>query len=300
MRLIKDTNIDFLNRRRLALIFSLSLIVIGIVFLVLHGGANLGIDFRGGTLMVLRFENPVAISDIRNSLNRINLGDSEIKRFGSSREILIRTMEQAEGTDLSDQIKSIFEEDFSGNAFTEERLEKVGPKIGKELIRKAIWAILIALFCILIYISVRFELKFAIGAIIALFHDVLITLCAFFVFNTEFNLPIVGALLTIVGYSLNDTIVVYDRIRENLKVLRKEKYEYIINKSINETLSRTLITSLTTITVVFILFIAGGEVIHNFALALLIGIIIGTYSSIFIASPVLVEWYNWREQKKKR
>ncbi|RKY89745.1 protein translocase subunit SecF [candidate division KSB1 bacterium] len=300
MRIVKDTDIDFIGNRRLAITISISLIIIGLIFLFIHKGPNFGIDFKGGTLMELRFKEPVMVSDIRASLSKINLGDSEIKEFGSSREILIRTMEKEEGTEISDLIKETLKKDFPDNPFEEERLEKVGPKIGSELIRRAIWSILIAMLFILIYISWRFEFIFAIGAIIALFHDVLITLGAFFIFNKEFNLPIVAAILTIVGYSLNDTIVVYDRIRENLKVLRKEKYTYIINRSINQTLSITLITSLTTLTVVIVLFVAGGEVINNFAFALLIGIIVGTYSSIFIASPVLIEWQNWREQKKKR
>jgi len=300
MRLIKDTNIDFLKRRKIALIFSLSIMAIGIIFLVINGGPNFGIDFLGGTLLELRFEKPVTIGEIRDSLSKINLGASEIKEYGSNREILIRTMEEMEGTELSERIKETIRQDFPDNPFTEQRMEKVGPKIGSELIQKAIWAVLIAMVFILIYISWRFEFKFAIGAIIALFHDVFITLCAFFILNAEFDLPVIAAILTIVGYSLNDTIVVYDRIRENLKVLRKERYDYIINKSINDTLSRTLITSLTTLFVVLVLFVAGGEVIHDFALALLVGILIGTYSSVFVASPVLVEWYNRREQKKKR
>jgi len=300
MELIKrDINIDFLSKQKFAAIISATLIIIGLFSLVIHGGPNYGIDFKGGTLVQLRFETPVAIGDIRSALSEINLGDSEIKQFGDAREILIRTeiLEEIEG--VSDNIMEILRERFSGNAIELERIETVGPKIGGELIQAAIFSIGLALFFLIIYISWRFEFKFALGAIVALVHDVLITIGIFSVLNKEITLSIVAALLTIVGYSLNDTIVVSDRIRENLKVLRRQDFYTIINRSLNQTLSRTIITSVTTLIVVLILFIWGGEVIKDFAFALIVGVTIGTYSSVFVAIPIVVKYYDWREGKKR-
>ncbi len=300
MQFLTNPNFDFIGKRKGAIIFSLVLILIGIVSLILHKGPNYGIDFLGGTSIELRFEKEIAIADVRAALSKIGFGNAEIKNFGAENEILIRVQEQEAGTEISDAIKAKLSKSFPDNPYMVQLVEKVGPKIGAELRRAAVWAILIALFFILLYISWRFEFIFAVGAILALFHDVLITLGVFSVLRLEITLAIIAAFLTIVGYSLNDTIVVFDRIRENLKTLRRESYETIINTSINHSLSRTIITSLTTLIVVVILFIFGGEVIHNFAFALIVGVVIGTYSSIFIASPIVVEWQKRRELKKAR
>ncbi len=300
MQFLANTNIDFAAQRRVALIISGALILIGMGSLLLRGGPNYGIDFVGGTSIELQFEKDIAISDARSAVGRAGFDNIEVKNFGSNREILIRVEEQEVNTEISDAIKASLTEAFSDNPYEVRMVEKVGPKIGAELRGAAILAVLIALFCILLYISWRFEFGFAIGAIAALFHDVIITLGVFSVLGLEISLAIVAAFLTIVGYSLNDTIVVFDRIRENLKVLRRESYESIVNRSINQSLSRTIVTSLTTLVVVVILYAFGGEVIHNFAFALIVGVLIGTYSSIFIASPIIVEWEKRRDSKKAR
>ena len=298
MQFLKDVNIDFLGKRKFGAILSAILIIIGIVSLVLHGGPNYGIDFKGGSSIRLKFEKPIKIVTVRNVLSGIGFGKSEIKQIGEENELLIRVQQQENIGEASELITSELTQKIQENKFELREKDTVGPKIGSELRRSAIWAVLAALGLILIYISWRFEFKFAVGAVIALFHDIIITLGVFSILNLEISLAVIAAFLTIVGYSLNDTIVVFDRIRENLKVLRREDYVKIINSSINQTLSRTILTSLTTFIVVIILFFFGGEVIHNFSFAILIGVIIGTYSSIFVASPVVVEWQlRWNQKK---
>jgi len=299
LQILKDTHFDFVGKRKLAFLISAGLILIGIISLLAHGGPALSIDFSGGTLLQIQFEGDLSVEEVRNSLDKIGWGDSEIQKFGQGSEFLIRVKKQTAGTQVGDQIKNALTKDFPDNKFEVRREEKVGPKIGQELKGKALRAIFFALILILIYISWRFEFKFAVGAIVALFHDVLITVGIFSLLNKEISLAIVAALLTIVGYSLNDTIVVFDRIREDLAIMRGKSYEKIINASINQTLSRTIITSLTTLMVVICLFALGGEVIRDFAFALMIGVIVGTYSSIFVASPVLIEWHSRLLAKKK-
>ncbi|KPL06413.1 preprotein translocase subunit SecF [bacterium SM23_57] len=303
MEFFKDTKINFQGRRRVALTVSAILVVIGLVSLVIHGGPNYSIDFRGGTAITLRFSNPISESEVRTALNEINLGDSEVKTISHASghpDILIRVKEANLETPAVQLVEGALTELFPDNPFDVRQVEQVGPKIGEELKGKAVWAIVVALIGIVIYISWRFEFKFAMGAIVALIHDVLITLGVFSVLNFEISLAIVAAFLTIVGYSLNDTIVVYDRIRENVKKLRASSYFDIINTSINETLSRTVLTSGTTFVVVLVLYLFGGQVIHNFAFALLVGVVVGTYSSIFIASPILLEWQQRTGTKRKK
>lgn len=302
MKLIKsDVNIDFLGMQRTAFFISLTLIMLGLIFMVLRGGPNYGIEFEGGTLIHVNFESPVSVGEIRDALSTIGLGDSEIKEFGSPNDVMIRT-ELQEGQETAyDMIKSAINARFPENPVDDDRvsIENVGPKIGAELIRSTIMAILLAIFFLVIYISWRFEFKFALGAIAALMHDIFITLGVFSIVNKEISLAIVAALLTILGYSLNDTIVVSDRIRENNKVMRRDNFHNIINRSLNQTLSRTIITSLTTLIVLVTLFIWGGEVLKDFAFALIVGVIIGTYSSIFVATPIVVKYHDWKENKKK-
>ncbi|TDI82522.1 MAG: protein translocase subunit SecF [Caldithrix sp.] len=300
MEFLVNAKFDFVSKRKAALVFSGTLILVGLGSLIVHKGPHYGIDFLGGTSIELEFEQPIAISDVRSAVSKAGFGKAEIKNFGAPNEILIRVQEQEAGTEISGAIKASISKAFPDNSYTVQLVEKVGPKIGAELRSSAFWAILIALLGILMYISWRFEFMFAVGAIVALFHDVLITLGVFSVLGLEISLAIIAAFLTIVGYSLNDTIVVFDRIRENLKVLRRETYEAVVNTSINQSLTRTIVTSLTTLAVVTILYFFGGEVIHNFAFALIIGVLIGTYSSIFIASPIVVEWEKRREAKKGR
>jgi preprotein translocase SecF subunit len=297
--MLTNTHFDFVGKRKIAFIVSASLILLGLISLVVRGGPAFSIDFAGGTLLQIQFEKDLSVHQIRSSLDKIGWGEAEIQKFAQGREFLIRVKKQEVGTTVGDQIKAAFEEDFPDNKFQVRREETVGPKIGEELKGKALWAILYAMLGILIYISWRFEFKFAVGAIAALFHDVLITVGIFSLLNKEISLAIVAALLTIVGYSLNDTIVVFDRIREDLKLMRSKSYGDIINASINETLSRTIITALTTLIVLIVLFFFGGEVIRDFTFALLIGIVVGTYSSIFVASPILLEWHSRLLAKKK-
>ncbi|MBW1973064.1 MAG: protein translocase subunit SecF [Deltaproteobacteria bacterium] len=288
-----DININFVGRRRYAYIFSALLILFGIFSIFFHHGLNLGIDFAGGTLVQVKFTHPVNVKDIKESLANIGLGNAIIQGFGAKQnnEFLLRMEKSVSALEgLSGKIKKALEDHFGKGTAKIMRVEMVGPKVGKDLKRKGALAILYSLIGLLIYITIRFEFRFATGAIVALAHDVLITIGAFSITNKEFNLPIVAALLTIVGYSLNDTIVVYDRIRENMKKTRSKDLEEVINKSINQTLSRTILTSLTTLLVVLIIFIFGGGVIHDFAFALLVGVIIGTYSSIFVASPIVLIW----------
>jgi preprotein translocase subunit SecF len=303
MQFFSKANINFIGNRKIGYFISGTLILIGLVALILRGGPNYGVDFRGGVSIRVQFDEDVPIEDVRASLDKIGYGNAEIKKSITEQsetvleEFIIRVAatEGETGTRVVDQLQN----DFGEEHVVVRSIESVGPKIGGELRRAAIYAILLSMLFILIYISWRFEFRFAVGAIIPLFHDVLITLGVFAILNLEISLAVVAAFLTIVGYSLNDTIVVFDRIRENLKVYRREKYETVINRSINETLSRTVITSLTTLFVVVILYFFGGDVIHNFAFALMIGVIVGTYSSIFVASPILVEWQHWQERRGK-
>jgi preprotein translocase subunit SecF len=296
------THIDFMGKSIYAFLFSAALILVGIISLILHGGPNYGIDFAGGTLIQVRFSQPVSPADIRESLKEVGLTGT-VQRFGAEGvgEYLIRlqtTSSDLEG--LSAQINDAMTKRFAGETFEIRRTEMVGPKVGKDLQKKGLQAIIFAMIGILIYVSWRFKFRFAVGAVVALAHDVLITIGVFSLTNREFSLPVLAALLTIVGYSLNDTIVVYDRIRENMGRMRRELFERTVNISINETLSRTILTSGTTLIVVVVLFLLGGGVIHDFTFALLVGIIIGTYSSIFVASPLVVLWEKRFPAKQKR
>jgi preprotein translocase subunit SecF len=303
MEFFGRTNINFQGKRRIAISISALMILAGLISLVAHGGPNYSIDFRGGTAITLRFDRPVSEGDVRQALNTVKLGDSEVKTVtggGSHPDILIRVKEASLATSSVEIVENALQKTFPDNHFDVRQVEKVGPKVGSELKGKAVLAIVVALIGILIYVAWRFEFKFAVGAIIATTHDVLIMIGVFSLLNLEVSLAIVAAFLTIVGYSLNDTIVVYDRIRENIKKLRSVPYFDIINTSINETLSRTILTAGTTLIVVIILFFMGGQVIHDFSFALLVGIIVGTYSSIFIAAPILLEWEQRYGTKRKK
>ena len=292
MQLFKsETHFNFMGRIKAAVIFSTALILIGLGSVAVSGGLKFGIDFAGGTLIQLQFKNPPDIEVIRDGLKTIGLGESTIQEFGSKRDILIRVQRSEEKLEaVGSMVRKSLMGKFNVDEISVERVEMVGPKVGRDLREKALLSILYAIIGIVIYISWRFELQYAIAAIIALIHDVLVTMGAFSIFDKEFTLVIVAAFLTIIGYSLNDTIVVFDRIRENLRRKGKSSIANMINTSINQTLSRTLLTSGTTLLVVIALFFFGGEIIHDFSFALLVGIFIGTYSSIFIASVFLVYW----------
>jgi len=290
-----ETNFDFMSKIKMTMTISGLVILIGLGSIALSGGLKYGIDFAGGTLIQLQFKTPPDIEVIRDGLKTIALGESTIQEFGSKRDILIRIQRSEEKLEaVGSKVRNSLGGKFNKEDITIERVEMVGPKVGRDLREKAILSILYAVIGIVIYISWRFELQYAIAAIIALAHDVLVTLGAFSILDKEFTLVIVAAFLAIIGYSLNDTIVVFDRIRENLRRRGKNTLVQTINASINQTLSRTLLTSGTTLMVVMALFFFGGEIIHDFSFALLVGILVGTYSSIFIASVFLVYWDSRR------
>ena len=283
MRLIKETDIKFLSQSRFGYFLSGAIILAGLISLVLQGGPRLSIDFTGGTVAQIKFEKPVELGQLRNTLSDYGFKGAEIVEFGSPDEVLIKTQFTGSSSEISEKLTLAL-----GKTFILRRVESVGPKIGKELQSDALKAIGLALLLILIYITFRFDRYYALGSVMALIHDVLITLGVFSLLDYEINLSIIAAFLTIVGYSLNDTIVVFDRIRENIPKFMKKTLNDVVNISLNETLNRTVITSLTTMMVVVILFIWGGKVINLFAFALIVGIFIGTYSSLFVASPVMV------------
>ncbi len=292
MQFFQTPSIDFVGKRRFAYLISGALILLWLVTAVFLGGPNMGIDFKGGTEIIFKFHDPVTMGQLRDAMDNSGLGNTEIRHFGSSDEYLIYVEQQKEASvaEIEEQVKTTISEALPNVHFTVRKSDNVGPKVGQELRRATIMAVLVSLLLILIYVGWRFEFIFAVGAIAALFHDILITLGIFSLMNFELSLKEIAAFLTIVGYSLNDTIVVYDRIRENLKVMRSDDLSHIINASINQVLSRTVITSLTTFIVVLILFIFGGEVIKGFAFTMLVGIVVGTYSSIFVASSLVLEW----------
>jgi preprotein translocase SecF subunit len=302
MEWFKNTNYNFLRIRRVAMSISAAVILIGLLSMVLRGGPNWSIDFTGGISMRIRFEKPASEGEVRSTMSRIGLGDAEIKsisELGSVPDILIQFKKSAVEGDAPEKIQAALREAFPNNRFEVRQVENIGPKIGSELRGKAIIASILALAGILIYVTARFEFLFSLAGIIALFHDVLVVVGIFAILNKEISLTIVAALLTIIGYSINDTIVIFDRIRENLKKMRTKGLEEIINVSINQTLSRTIVTNLTVFLVLWVLFFLGGSVIRDFALALLIGSFAGTYSTVYIASPILVEW-NARAEKLQK
>lgn len=301
MQLIKpDINIDFVGRRKIAIIFSLTLIIIGIASLVVNGGPKYGIDFAGGTLVQVKFTEHTTAGKIKDALKPLKLGSVVVQQFGdNASEFLIRTQESStELEGLGKRVGQALDKVYGAGKSDIRRVEMVGPQVGKDLREKGLKAILFAMVAILIYVTLRFEFRYAVGAILALVHDVLITLGAFSITGREIDLPVIAAFLAIIGYSLNDTIIVYDRIRESIGKYQKEGFITVVNRSINETLSRTILTSGTTLLVIVALFIFGGGVIHAFAFALLVGVVIGTYSSIFVASPLLIVWEDI--QKKRR
>ena len=267
-------------------VLSITLVIISLLFLIFKG-LNFGIDFKGGTLIELRStDNKINISSLRDNLNQMNLGDVSVKNFGNETDFLVK-FENNDNKNVIEEIKVKLEESF-GNNFDFRRVENVGPKVSSELLRSGVIAISIALALMLIYIWIRFEWQFSLGAILALFHDVIVTLGLFSLFGLEINLSIIAAVLTIVGYSMNDTVVIFDRVRENLKKYSDIKIYELTNISINETLSRTLITSVTTLLALLSIFFFGGEILKGFSLAMIFGVIFGTYSSIYIANTVLV------------
>jgi preprotein translocase subunit SecF len=293
LEILGKTNIDFMGKRRYAFIFSGIMVLLGIIGLIQigRGAANLGIDFAGGTAVQLKFDQPIRIDEARKALESNGLENAELQDFGQDNKLLIRvkastTIEEK----TADKVVSIFTKEFPGNKFVVDSSTEIGPTIGKKLQTDALVAIIISFAGIILYIAARFELRFGIAAALATFHDVLAVLGAFYILDKEITLLVVTALLTLAGYSLTDTVVVFDRIRENLRLRRREQEETMINNAVNQVLSRTIVTSLTVVLVLIPLTLNGGEVLHDFSLALLWGVIFGTYSSVFVASPLLLLW----------
>jgi len=293
LEIIGKTNIDFMGKRHVAFGVSGLLVLLGFIALVQigTGSANLGIDFAGGTAVQLKFENVIGIEQARQALGKHGLQDAELQEFTQDHKLLIRvktedTLEQK----IAEKIVAVFETEFSQNKFVIDSSTEIGPTIGHRLQQDALLAITISLIGIILYVATRFELRFGVAAAVATFHDVLAVLGVYYLLDKEITLLVVTALLTLAGYSLTDSVVVFDRIRENLRARRRETILNIINAGINQVLTRTLITTLTVVLVLVPLTIFGGEVLHDFSLALLLGVLIGTYSSVFVASPLLLIW----------
>jgi preprotein translocase subunit SecF len=305
MELIKPgININFIGRMKMFFFISIILTVASILFLVLRGGPNLGIDFAGGTSLQIKFNQATTIDKIRQTLDSINLGkNSIIQQVGSKEdnEFLLRTeVTTSDLKGLTDKIEETLSAAYGKGAIEIRKAEVVGPKAGKDLSRKGFLALCFSFIGMLIYISWRYEFRFALGGILALIHDVIVTVGVFTLMGKEFTLTVIAALLTIVGFSINDTVVVFDRIRENIKKSTKGSLGEIMNASINQTLSRTILTSLTVVLVLLALLFFGGEVLRDFTITLLIGVVFGTYSSVFIASPLVLIWENYRPTLKKK
>ncbi len=296
MRFFPRTNIDFIGKRHIWYMVSSSLILIGLITIAIRG-LNYGIGFVGGEELTLQFTPAMGIGEVRSAMNKIGQGDSQIKTFGSANQLLIRVKASQSKASTSQEIIGQLKSSFPNTRITLMQDDRIGPEIGQELRRDAVIAIFYSLIAILIYVSLRFQFIYAVGAVIALFHDVLITLGAVAIFgwfvpwlNLQIDQTMVAAFLTLVGYSMNDTVVIFDRIRENLKIYKGENLIRVMNRSINDTLSRTIITSGTAFAVLLVLLIFGGEVTRGFAFAMLVGVVTGTYSSIYVASSIVVDY----------
>jgi preprotein translocase SecF subunit len=305
MRLLKKTTIPFLSIRNMTYIVSSAVILAGLAS-VAFKGLSFGIDFLGGTEIIVEFDEPIPVSDIRNALTPVGLAGSEIKTYGADNDILIRTTEEGEGTLIGDRIKGALTQGFPDKSFEVLKEDKIGPKVGEELRSDALSAIIWSLVAILGYIAIRFKFVYGMGAVLAIFHDVLVTLGIISLLNgvipglnLEITQEVIAAFLTLIGVSVNDTVVIFDRIRENEKIYRSMSLESVLNKSLNDTLSRTIITSGTIFIVLLVLLVLGGEVNRGFAFTLTIGILTGTYSSVYVASAIVLDWKN-RVSGKKR
>jgi preprotein translocase subunit SecF len=303
MELIRPgTNYDFIGKKKFTIWVSTIAILLCIGSLFFFKGLRYGVDFAGGILIQIKFSEPVNISDVRNTLETAGLPEAMVQKFGGENEFLIRIEKTSEDLDeISKKVQSSLQERFKDKALEIRRVEVVGPKVGKDLKRKAIWAVGLSFLGILIYVAWRFrEVAYGLGGIVALIHDVIVTFGAISIANVEFSLNVLAVILTIIGFSINDTIVIFDRVRENVKKMRKERLETVFNISVNETLGRTILTSGTVMMVVVILFFFGGPVIHDFAFTLIVGLISGTYSTVYIASPVVLFWEKHFSRGRKR
>jgi preprotein translocase subunit SecF len=293
MELIGKTTIDFIGKRNISFVISGIIAIVGIIGIIqiARGAANMGIDFSGGTALQLKFAQPVVIEQARDALARHNMKEANLQEIKDGNKLLIKVGKTnvAVGK-VADAIEDAFRKEMPGNSFVVESSTEIGPSIGDKLRKDTLIAVAISLLGIIIYIAWRFDIKFGVGAIVATLHDVLAMFAVFYVFHKEINLLFITAVLTIAGYSLTDTVVVFDRIRENMHKDLKGAMQTIFNKSINEVLSRTIVTSLTVFMAAMSLYLMGGEVIHDFALALVVGVVVGTYSSVFVASPIVALW----------
>ena len=297
IEILGKTNIDFIGKRKYAFLLFAVLVSMGIFSLIQmwRGQANLGIDFAGGTSVQLKFEKPFQLDKARHALEVNSFQDSELQQFTEGNKLLIQVKKSLAEGKVADKIVSIFTKEFADNKFVIDSTTEIGPKVGKTLRDDALIAVVVSAIGMIVYLAWRFEFVFGVAAAAATFHDVLAVLGLFYVLGKEVNLLLITALLTLAGYSLTDTVVVYDRIRENLRIRTRDPLADIINSSINEVLSRTIVTTVTVFLACIALFLFGGEVLHDFSFALLIGICVGTYSSVFVASPIV---YEWRKGKK--
>jgi len=299
MHWFKGAHYDFMTKRRLVMLVSVVPIVIGLISIAVKGGFETSIDFAGGTLIEVGFGEPVSIQEIRAAVERAGFTGAEITNFGNSQDVLIQIKHIGQPAETANRLEAALKEQFAGQTVDIRRVETVGPKVGSELKTAAFWAVIWSSIGIVAYVTWRFQFRMAIAAIIALVHDVFFTLGFFSITNKEISIAVIAAILTIIGYSINDTIVVFDRVRENLQVRRREGFMSLVNTSVNQTLSRTIITGLTTILSLVVLILVAGPVIRDFAIALLIGMVVGTYSSVYIASALLIEWDLWRNKHRK-
>ncbi|VAV85428.1 Protein translocase subunit SecF [hydrothermal vent metagenome] len=292
MDILKSNYFDILGKRKIAFIISAIFAVVGLiaVFAIPLGKANLGTDFSGGLSVQLRFEKPFEMDSMRDALKAGGFEDADLQEITSGHKLIVRLKRNMDVSGTGTAIGEVFKKDMPDNPFVVDSTTEVGPTVGKKLQKDALWAVIISLVGIFLYIAWRFEMRFGVAAVIATFHDVLAVLGILYIMDKEINLLIITALLTLAGYSLNDTVVVFDRIRENMRKGSKDGFEVLVNKSITEVLRRTVVTSLTTLLVLIVLMLIGGEVIHDFSLTLFMGVLIGTYSSIFVASPLLLLW----------
>lgn len=302
MELIRPgTKFDFIGKRKFTIWVSALAILLSLGSIFFHQGLKYGVDFAGGILIQIRFSQAMDISEVRQAMEEMGSKDAMVQEFGGENEFLIRVERTDEDLEaLSKKIQISLQEKFKGRAPEIRRVEVVGPKVGKDLKRKAVWAVALSFAAILLFVAWRFkQISFGLGGIAALIHDILITYGAISIAGLEYSLPLMAVILTIIGFSINDTIVIFDRVRENMKKMRRESLENIFNVSINETLGRTILTSGTVMMVVLILFFFGGPVIHDFAFTLIVGLVSGTYSTIYVASPVVLFWNRYLIRKKK-
>jgi preprotein translocase SecF subunit len=298
IQILHDTNIHFMKYRRYFYVFSAAIVLAIVAWLVVNGGPHYSVDFTGGTLLQMQTAKPIAADEVRKAVDAAGFRGAELQSSGKGDEFLIRLRSQDPKKDPFTEIQTALVKLDPTSGPTLRRIEAVGPKIGEELRSKALWAVLLSLGAMLVYVGIRYEFKFAVGAVIAVFHDVFAALGVICFLHREVSLTVIAALLTLAGYSINDTIVVFDRIRERSKQLHKLSHEEMMNTAMNETLSRTIITSLTVFLATLALYLFGGEVINDFALAMLAGVVFGTYSSIYVASGLALDLWNWLDRKK--